>query len=58
MYLFGATHTLTFIHGPGDGSTQRHVACVCGPFINHLTLLTFFLWPKGEVHGIDHEHPV
>lgn len=57
-HLFGATHALTVIHGPGDGSTQGHIARVCGPFIGHLTLLTFFLWPKGKVHSVDHKHPV
>lgn len=57
-HVFGTTHALTVIHGPGDGSTQGHVARVCGPFIGHLTLLTFFLWPKGEVHSVNHKHPV
>lgn len=52
------TCALTFLHGPGDGSTQGHVARVRGPFVGHLTLLGFFLWPKGEVHGVDHKHPV
>lgn len=52
------TCALTFLHGPGDGSTQGHVAHVRGPFVGHLTLLSFFLWPKGEVHGVDHKHPV
>lgn len=49
---------LTFFHSPGDGSTQGHVASVRGPFIGHLTLLIFFLWPKGEVHGVYYKHPV
>ena len=50
--------SLTFFYGSGDGSTKSHVASVCGPFVGHLTLLVFFLWPKGEVHGIHHKHPV
>ena len=41
--------SLTFFYGSGDGSTKSHVASVCGPFVGHLTLLVFFLWPKGVV---------
>lgn len=52
------THTLTFIHGPGDGCTQSHVPCVRGPFIGHLTLQTLCLRPEGEVQSVDHKHPV
>lgn len=49
---------LTFLHGPGYGSTQGHVARVRDSIKGHLTLLSFFLWPKGEVHGVYHKHPV
>lgn len=53
-----SVHGHTFIHGPGDGSTQSHVACVCGPFVGDLTLFAVRLRPEGEVHGVDHKHPI
>lgn len=57
-YLIAPIRALTFLHGPGNGSAQRHVTCVRRPFIGHLTLLYFCLRPKGEIHSVDHKYPV
>lgn len=56
--LIDSENGRTFIRGPGDGGTQGHVARVRGAFVGDLTLLVVRLRPEGEVHGVDHKHPI